>query len=261
MMIGSSITFQKLCHEELFREKERDGIGLLAEKRLHSVLKRWAYDDFSAHEQKVAGRGEKKRRFVADILTPDGEIIEIQTGDLYPLLKKIAFYMEETDHPVTVIHPLVSEKYISWMQPETGEVTERRKAPLHETPLTGLSKLKPFLPYLGSQRLSFLFPFLSLDEYRLLDGWVKNPKRRSHRYELIPLSLEGVLHLQTKEDYLALFPDGLPAEFTAKTFGKHTRLRGYALYDALAVFEGLGAIRRVGKKGRATLYARNLSDF
>ena len=97
-MIGSKITFEKLCYEELGRVKERDGIGLYAEKRLHSVLKRWLCDDFATHEQNVAGRDEKKRKFIADVLTPDGHIFEIQTGSLYPLQQKLAFYLEKTEH-------------------------------------------------------------------------------------------------------------------------------------------------------------------
>ena len=122
------------------------------------------------------------------------------------------------------------------------------------TPLAGLALLKPFVPYLGDPRFCVLFPFLTLDEYRLLDGWGRDKRRGSHRYELFPLALEDTLILSQKEDYLALFPTDLPSPFTAKTFGAHTRLKGYALYDALAVFEGLGAVRRCGKEGRATLF-------
>jgi len=58
--------------------------------------------------------------------------------------------------------------------------------------------------------------------------------------------------------YLAWFPLDLPERFTAKAFAKHTRLRGYALYDAIAVFQALGALCRVGKEGRATLFERKI---
>ena len=253
-MQGGKITFAKLCHEELLREKERDGIGLYAEKRLHSVLKRWMYDDFAAHEQKVPERGGKLSRFVADILTPEGEIIEIQTGELYPLARKIAFYMEQTDHRITLVHPLIAEKQISWLDPATGELVSRGKSPKKDSVLSGIALLKPFLPYLGDPRFTLLFPFVELEEYRLLDGYGKARKLRSHRYELIPLALRDHVSLCTREDYLSYFPTDLPEKFTAKVFAKHTRLRGYALYDALAVFEGLGAITRLGKEGRSTIF-------
>ena len=256
MTVGSRITFEKLCHEELSREKERDGIGLYAEKRLHSVLKRWMYDDFAAHEQKVPERGGKISRFVADILTPSGEIIEIQTGEMFRLARKVEFYMSKTDLRVTLVHPLAVQKQINWLDPETGEVRERNRSPKKESVLEGLAQLKALARFLGDPRLTVVFPMLELEEFRLLDGWVKNPKRRSHRYELIPTALLDTEVLCEKQTYLSLFPQDLPERFTAKIFGKHTRLRGYALYDAIAVFEALGAIRRLGKEGRSFVFER-----
>lgn len=252
------IKFLRLAGEELSRVKARDGIGLLAEKRLHSTLKRWIIEDKSCHEVKITGRGEKKRRFVADILTPAGEICEVQTGKLYPMRKKIDFYMQETDFPVTVLHPLFREKWITWLDPATGEATKRKRSPLHEDPLHALSQLKPFLAYLGDPRFTLLLPALEVEEFRLLDGWGKGGKRGSHRYELIPLSLLDTLWLRTKDDYAALFPadERLSLPFTAKTFSRVTHLKGYALYDALAVFEGLGAIEKCGTEGRATLWRK-----
>ncbi len=257
-METGKIKFMRLCYEELSREKVRDGIGLLAEKRLHGLLKRWVVDDPACHEIKVTGGGEKPRRFVADILTPAGEIFEIQTGDLYPMRKKLEFYMQETDYTVTVVHPLFAVKYISWFDPASGEVTSRKKSPLHQTPLHGIAQLKPYIAYLGNPRFSLCFPLIEVDEYRLLDGWGKGGKLGSHRYELIPMSLIDTCYLHTREEYAALFPqDELPAgAFTAKIFGKVTRLRGYDLYDALAVFEALGVIEKCGKEKRAALYRK-----
>ncbi len=258
MIGGGKAGFLRLCHEELFREKERDGIGLLAEKRLHSVLKRWLCDDFSCHEVSVFDKDGKKSRFVADVLTSEGTIFEVQTSKLYPMRKKLAFYMEQTDHDVVVVHPLMAQKYITWINTECGTASPRKKSPQHQTALWGIAELKPFLSYLGDPRFSLLLPLLEVEEFRLLDGWGKGGKRGSHRYELMPLSLLDACHLKAREDYAALFPENevFSTPFTAKAFGKHTRLRGYALYDALAVFEGLGVIEKCGKDGRAALYRK-----
>lgn len=256
MIAASKITFARLCHEELSRVKERDGIGLYAEKRLHSVLKRWVWDDLACHEQKVATRYGKQTRFVADVLTPAGEIFEIQTAALYPMRKKIEFYMNETDHPVCVVHPLFAKKHICWMHPETGEITVRRASPRRDTPLTAVGELKPFLPYLGDPRFSLCLPAIAVEEFRLLDGWGKEGRRGSHRYEQLPTELFDTHFLVTRADYGALLPNDLPKTFTAKVFGKATGLRGYGLYDALAVFEGLGFLAKCGKDGRSTLYTR-----
>ena len=257
MTCAEELSFLRLCREELSREKLRDGIGLLEEKRLHSVLKRWVCDDFSRHEQRVQGSAEKKRKFVADVLTEQGEIFEIQTAKLYPLLKKIAFYLQETDHPVTVVHPLIQKKQIFWMQPDTGEIAKPTRSTLRQTPLHAIAQLAPFLPYLASPRFSLCLPAIEVEEYRLQDGWGKEGKRGSHRFELIPVRLFEVYRLQSKAEYLACLPE-LPAEFTAKEFGKLTRLRGYDLYGALAVYEGLDALEKCGKRGRAALYRRKI---
>ena len=254
MTPAEELRFSRLCHEELSREKLRDGIGLLGEKRLHSVLKRWICDDFDTHEQKVPGRGEKSRKFVADVLTKTGEIFEIQTGPLYPMKKKIAFYMSKTDHPVTVVHPLIGKKEIFWLHPDGGEVTPAR-SPLREGVLHGVAQLKLFLPYLCSGRFHLVFPVIEAEEYRLLDGWGRGGKRGSHRYELLPRALVAVHRLSTREDFLAHLPE-TPAEFTAKEFGKLTRLRGYDLYDTLAVLEGLDILEKCGTRGRAALWRR-----
>ena len=255
MTVAEEMRFMRLCHEELSRVKVRDGIGLLAEKRLHGLLKRWVLDDEACHEQKVTTAAGQKTRYVADIMTGD-RVYEIQTGDLYPLKKKIDFYMQKTDLSVTVVHPLIAEKWISWMDPATGEVTERRRSPRRDGPLSPLTQLKPFADLLGSPRFSLCFPVIAFDEYRLRDGWGRQQKRGSHRYELIPMALTDVRRFAAKEDYAALFPADAPAAFTAAEFGRLTHLTGYDLYDVLFVFEALGVIEKSGTRGRAALYRR-----
>jgi hypothetical protein len=168
--------------------------------------------------------------------------------------KKIEFYMTQTDHKITVLHPLIGKKQILWLHPEGGEVTPAR-SPLHEGVLHGIAQLKPFLPYLCNGRFHLIFPVIEAEEYRLLDGWGKGGKRGSHRYELMPRALTAVYRLSTREDFLAIFPE-MPTDFTAKEFGKTTRLRGYDLYDVLAVFEGIGIIEKCGTRARAVLWRK-----
>lgn len=253
MSAAEEMRFMRLVHEELSRVKVRNGIGLLAEKRLHGLLKRWVCDDPACHERRVTTASGEMTRYVADVMTA-GDVFEIQTGDLYPLKRKLEFYMEKTDLHVTVVHPLIAEKWISWMDPKTGEVTSRRRSPRRDGPLSPLAQLKPFIHLLGSPRFSLCFPVIVFDEYRLLDGWGNAKKRGSHRYELMPMALSDVRRFAKKEDYTSLFPQDAPPTFTAAQFGRLTRLKGYDLYDVLAVFESLGVIAKCGARGRAALY-------
>lgn len=249
--------FLRFCGEELLRRKERSSIGLLSEKSLHSVLKYWVSDDPSDHEVKIFTNAEKKGYVVADVLTKDGEIVEIQTGKLYPLLKKMTFYMESTDRSITLIHPVFEKKTLSWLDPEIGEVVRRRVSPKKETPISAVGLLAPFAAYLGDARFSFWVPLLCVEEYRFLDGWGDGGKRGSHRYEIFPNDCLSVTVLKTKADYAALLPNDLPPRFTAKEFAAKTRLgRGFLLYDTLAVYCALGILKKGEKIGRSYIYEK-----
>ena len=50
---AAACRFRRLANEELSREKVRDSVGLLSEKRLHGTLKRFLSEDERTHEQKV----------------------------------------------------------------------------------------------------------------------------------------------------------------------------------------------------------------
>lgn len=253
--------FLRCCREESAQKKARDSIGLLSEKQLHGVLKRWITEDFSCHEKKITANDGTKSFAVADVLLPGGEIAEIQTGSLYPLRRKIAFYMEKTDCRVTLVHPLSEQKRLCWIDPVSGEITASRKSPKKQTALSALGALKPFLAYLADPRFTVWFPALATEEYRFLDGRGSRRKHGSHRKELFPTDLLGVTVLRTKEDYLALFPSGLPSCFTAKEFSRVTHLgRGYNLYDVLAVFCALGMLEKTEKCGRSYLYRQRQTE-
>ena len=93
-------------------------IGSLGERTLHLALKYYFEPDKTFHEIKCG-------RYHADIFR-DGEIIEVQTGNCAPLAKKLLKLTEQI--PVTVVHPIVAEKRIIWIDPENGEMTGFRKS-------------------------------------------------------------------------------------------------------------------------------------
>lgn len=262
MTPAGKATFYRIAAEELAREKARESIGLLAEKRLHSVLKRWVTDDFACHEVRIRGKDNTKRYAVADVCLPDGEIAEIQTGALYPLCGKMEFYFKETNRPVTLIHPVIAEKHVSWISPEDGSVSARRKSPKKETVLSAAGQLKPFAAYFETGRFEVWLPVLRAEEYRLADGWGRGGKRGSHRFELIPTDLSEVVVLRGARDLIPFLPPDLPARFTAKELAALAKpLSGFALYDLLALLCAGGVLFKAGKAGRSTVYEKELSRW
>lgn len=253
LLLAERYSFSRLCREESKRQTAANGIGEYAEKRMHRTLKRFVLDDPDCFERRVPRRDGTLSRFIADVLTEKGQIFEIQTGSLFPLARKIRFYMEETDFRVTVVHPLLSEKQVTYIEKD-GTPLRRRKSPLHESFLHGVAALKPLVPFLGNERLSFRFLSVSAEEYRFARV------RAKRRYECFLSALLDEIELSSPADYFSLLPQGLPDLFVAKDFAAPTKLRGYDLYDALAVFCAVGALSKEGKRGRAVLYRKIWKD-
>lgn len=220
------------------------GIGILGEKTLHATLKWWLDDDPTHHEIPLP------QGSVADIF--DGEhITEIQTANFTALRKKLEKLLDL--YPVTVVHPLVRMKWVSWIDPETGEVTKPRRSGRRGSFTDAGKQLIYLLPLLGHPNLTIKLVLLDIEERRLLDGWGNGGKRGSHRADRIPLALGETTTLIASADYAALLPTDLLAPFTAAEFGKAARLQGRNLQGTLKVLVTLGVLRRE-KDGQKYVY-------
>ena len=249
-------------------------IGTLREKRLHAAIKLYLCPDEACHERPVAdllaaGEAEvldKKRRMVADILT-DGQIFEVQTGGFYPLKEKISWYLTHTPCRVTVVHPIPSVRYLSWINPEDGSIISRRKSPKRARVKDVAKELYWLSEFIGNPRFSLRLLLIELEEYRMADGWSRDGKRGSNRYERFPTALLGDVTLSTPADYAAYFLPSALAEpvdgegnlpiFTAAEYAKLTGIRGKATYSMIHLLEQLGLIQETEEKvGRSKAYRK-----
>ena len=226
------------------------GIGTLGEKTLHAQIKLLLEPDTNAHEIRVGP-------YVADIVGEDG-IVEIQTGNFDRLRKKLEAFLEISR--VTVVYPIARCKWLLWVDPESGGVTSRRKSPRVGNYPDAMFELYKIMPLLLHPNLRLALLLVDLEEYRLRDGWSRDKKKGSHRYERIPLGLAGRLDLrgpadwQSPEARAAFFPSDLPSPFTSKDYAKAARLSVNAAQTALRVLSSMGAAERCGKRGNAILY-------
>lgn len=269
MTNDDKLRFDSICREVAAEGLDGAGIGTMAEKRMHKSLKRYICSDGSCHEVRIKpdgnpsteGRekGESGRGgYIADIYR-DGQIFEIQTAGFYPLKKKIEFYLKNTDFTVTVVHPLIAQKWSVWVDPETGETTKRRRSPKKEKLTDLLPEIFWLSDHLDSDRLYFRALIIEAEEYRMLDGWSRDKKKGSTRYERIPVALTDEVSFSSKE-VAGLIPDTLNMEFTAPEFSKATGLRGRKAYYALKLLCIVGAAEKGEKRGRSFVYKRLLKE-
>lgn len=223
------------------------GIGTLSEKTLHAVLKRYYEPDEDYHEVPVEG-------MVADIYR-DGKIIEIQTANFQKLRKKLERFLPE--YKVTVVYPIPYEKYLIWIDEETGSLSKRRKSPVTGNYYRAFYELYKIKSYLTSGNLSFRFVLLNMDEFRLLNGWSRDRKKGSVRYDRIPTELVGELSVDRREDYVQFLPIELPDEFTVTDYAGVAKIPEDTARTGLHILNYLNVIEQIGKQGRKYLYRVN----
>ena len=220
--------FLQARKEALGRVGGAGGIGTLSEKALHAALKSYYEPDFESREVKVGG-------FVADIVGENG-IIEIQTRGFDRLSRKLDVFLEAAR--VTVVYPVVPKRGLCWVDPETGEIFEKRKSP------------KKGAAY-------DVFPELYK---KYLDGYGKQKKLRATRGERIPEALLGEVICESRWDYLNLLPEDLPEPFTTKTLAKAMRRAQTQAQCAANVLYSMGVLERVGKEKNAYLYVKKQEE-
>ncbi len=242
--------FDRICIETMRMSPifGEGGIGTLGEKRLHAIIKRYLCEDETLHEVGLAGT-----RFVSDIRIGN-DIYEVQTGAFYPMRKKIAYYLSHTDCKITVVHPIAVTRYISWVDPDTHEISPRKRSPKREAAFDLLPELFALSEHLQSPRLCFRLLFIEVQDFRLLNGWSNDRKRGSNRFERFPLELLGEAEFDSPAAFQGLIPNTLPERFTVKEFSAATKLRGRKAYSAVHALAAMGLIEEKEKRGRSMTF-------
>lgn len=246
MMEINKARFYSIVYDSTLENHERYNIGTYKEKKLHIMLKKYFEDDTQYHEIPTCG-------FIADIRR-DGIITEIETSGFSGLKPKLAAYLPE--YKVNLVYPAAAKKFVSWIDPETSEISGRRQSPKKTGVYDALFEMVRILPYVGDRNLTVLVPLLEMDEYRLLNGWSRDRKKGSERYERVPVDLFDIIELTNNDDYRKYIPGTCVNDFTVKDFSKQIKMPENKTRAILKVYEARGLIEKTGKRGNGFLYSQ-----
>ena len=227
-------------------DRERHGIGMQKEKTLHAVLKAYEDPDEDHHEIPIGN-------YIADIYCRETEsITEIQTANFGYLRGKLDAFLPQ--YNVTVVYPIPASKWVTWIDPETGELGKRSRSPKKGSFYSAFRELYRISSYLDHPNLSIKLILLDMEEYRLQDGWGRGGKRGSHRYDRIPTRIVGETLLTQPRDYLQFIPYDLEEPFTAKELARSCGYPMESFSTEALILRKLGVIEKTGTKGRSYLY-------
>jgi len=241
------VRFEAARDKIIGKNRTRQGIGTLSEKTMHAVLKNYYAPDEDMHEIPI-------ENYVADIYTGT-EIIEIQTRSMERMRKKLEAFLPL--YPVTIVYPIPREKWLYWIDEETGEVSQKRKSPKKGNPYQAFIELYKIRPFLPNPNLRLRLDLIDMEEYRLLNGWSRDKKKGSERYDRIPTQFFEEVCIDCIRDYMQLIPYELPEQFTVKDFAKYAKIPVRLAGTVLLIFYDLGLVSRIGKNGNSYIYEVN----
>jgi len=235
---------KKSLLEEAQRFKR--SIGTKNESSLHKTLK-FQYTGTGGKSEVQTGE------FVADGRRKDGEYIEVQTGSFGPLRKKVKEFASLDN--VRIIHPIPVNKTIEVFDTK-GKLLTRRKSPLHGSlwDLFDALLYAPELPLIKNVQIEVVLA--DITEKRVKDG--KGAWRRkgiSIKDKELTAYHESVVFAK-KSDFTRFIPFKKGEEFTVSSHAQKAGIKRHISQKALYVLTKMKVINRIGKKGKAWVYAR-----
>lgn len=223
-------------------------IGTLSEKSIHSLIKDMIQPDKNFQEVKVG-------RYIADI-KQGNNIIEIQTQQFKKLTGKLSYYIQCGYH-TTVIYPVVENKYINWIDPSDNEIVERRKSPTKGVIQNIFKELYWIIDCLDNSLIDLQIVTLDAEEYKYLDGYGQNAKKRATKIDKVPTKINNVITIKSKSDLSVLIPTTLQNKsFTIKEFKKESKFSSSWASSGLKLLREHNIIHIVEKKGNAFIYSQ-----
>ncbi|MGN0730122.1 hypothetical protein [Treponema sp.] len=234
-------------------------INTLNETSLHKSLKAMYRIQCSGQAEAQAGP------YIADIISPNGEIIEIQTGTLGKLLKKAEFFLSE-NRRIKIVYPLITLKHIETFDSATGKTTSR-KSPVKKNIYSIFREITALVPVLLKKNFTLEIVEAEITEERIKTQepvQSKNGRRRFKKnWQKTGKRLEQTGRIFTfsgKDSYTKLLPRNLPANFTVREClellqEENSGIKKSDISLMIWVLEKTGIIYACGKKGNAKVYS------
>jgi len=217
------------------------------ETTLHRQLKERYLTDGAAVEQRVG-------RYRIDVARPD-VLIEIQLASLTAIRDKIAALVKQ--HRVLLVKPIIARKHLVKLGRAGGRVVERRLSPKRGRLLDLFDELVHFTRVFPHRRLTLEVPLVEIEEWRY-PGHGRRRWRRPGDHQVEDQRLVEVLEVhrfRAAKDLCQLLPRRLPRPFHTGQLAERLGVERWLAQRVAYCLREMGAVKTVGKRGGAWLYA------
>ncbi len=220
------------------------------ERTLHRQLKEfYGLEQGGSVEARVAG-------FRIDAIEADGTLVEVQTGSIGPLRKKLQVLLG-LGHRLRLVKPVVARKRILRRTSARGRVLGARQSPKAGRLVDVFEDLVGAAGLLASEGLLLEVALVSIEETRVT-------RRRWPGYSVQDRVLEGILSRVTIESAVGLWSllpcaEDLPVRFTTHDLAAHCAIPIWAAQRVAYCLHHAGVAPRVGKAGNRRVYEKRIA--
>jgi len=228
---------------------ETSRINLYSEYSLHDQLKRQAAGQGGRIEVAIEGK-------IADALRPDGEIVEIQTGSLSPIVDKAEFWCGK-GYKLRIQIPLAAQKTIVRIGQSSGEILSRRRSPKKETLWSVFDRFVRASSLLSLPGLVIELVYIEMEEIRTV---LEEPVRRGRflkSYATVDRNLVAVRESRefaSPGDWLALLPHCDSGYWTSTSLGKDAGIGTARARKVLYTYARAGLLDPIPSSERVKRY-------
>lgn len=222
-------------------------IGTVRETDLHAALKRHYARSIDQIEADVDG-------YVVDILRDDG-LVEIQTRHFAALRRKLPRLLEA--HPVRLVYPIATEKWIVRVAADRRTVIGRRKSP-HHGELIDLFVELVSVPHLPAHPNFTLEIALIHEEEVRCPAKAKRRSRWPRPWQTCNRRLLKVIEqvtFATPDDFRRFIPAALSSPFTSRELAAALDQPDDLAHKITYCLRKMGTLEVIGKRRGAWLYA------
>lgn len=213
--------------------------SILNESNLHKSLKNY-------YQELYEGISEvDSDNHIYDLVSKNGEIIEIQTKNLSALLPKIKDVLSK-NKKIKIVHPVILKKTIITTDKNGFQLT-KRISPVKESEYDIFDEITGIYKYLLDKNFTLDIVKVNIIEERIKTDELVQTKNKKRRFKKDWIKtgkrLEEIIEIKTfkiKQDYLNFLPDSLPVKFCAKDL----QIELYKLYKN----------KRISKKANLVLW-------
>jgi hypothetical protein len=221
-----------------------NGIGTLKEKSLHAALKAWYAQPGDQLESMVDG-------YVIDLVRGD-LLVEVQTANFSAIKRKLVKLLD--NHPVRLVYPIPTEKWILRLAQDGATVLGRRKSPKRGQARDIFSELVRIPKLVPHPNFTLEIIFIHEEVMWREDG--RGSWRRKGRSIADRRLLEVVSQIvfTAPDDFRFFIPADLPQVFTVRDLAVRSKQPRYLASKMVYCLREMGVIELVGKRSRALTY-------